>query len=245
MPTAIRWIVLAGIVGAGALALFDVRSAVRRSPAVAAVDDVGFAPGARIVYPAGRRPSLALPDGETRAVISLLNIVRPLKFGDYVWNDRDVPPGPVWMRVDLSRQLISVFRGGHEIGSSVILYGADDKPTPAGVYPVLERARTHRSSIYDADMPYMLRLTGDGVAVHASDVRAYAATHGCIGIPIAFASRVFDQVKRGDLVHIVAAGSDSIHAEHDTRDARGRGSGLKMVTEQVTDTVKGQVTTGT
>ena len=100
-----------------------------------------------------------------------------------------------------------VFRGDHEIGSAVILYGAEGKPTPSGVYTVLQRAREHRSSIYDADMPFMLRLTGDGVAIHASDVQAYAATNGCVGVPIGFARRLFDQVRRGDRVAIVAPGS--------------------------------------
>ena len=203
MSALAKWVILAVTAGAGALALIDTWSTVR--PAAIDAAEASPAPAARIFYPAGRRPMLALPDGEARPITSLLNIVRPLKFGDYVWNDRGVPSGPVWMRVDLSRQIISVFRGGHEIGSSVILYGADDKPTPAGIYPVLERARAHRSSIYDADMPFMLRLTGDGVAIHASDVRAYAATHGCVGVPIAFASRLFDQVKRGDPVYIMAA----------------------------------------
>lgn len=201
MPGVLKGLLAAGIVAA--LAVIGWRSAVPRPASTAAY--MRPAHGSRIAYPAERRPLLSMPGGEKRTIHSLLNIDRSMEFGDHVWNDRDVPPGPVWMRVDLSRQLISVFRGGHEIGSAVILYGADDKPTPAGVYPVLERARAHRSSIYDADMPFMLRLTGDGVAIHASDVRAYAATHGCVGVPIDFAARLFDQVKRGDPVYIVAA----------------------------------------
>ena len=61
----------------------------------------------------------------------------------------------------------------------------------------------NRSTLYDADMPYMLRLTTDGVAIHASNVRAGAATHGCIGIPPEFAKLLFEQVRRGDLVAIL------------------------------------------
>lgn len=162
---------------------------------------------ARIAYPPGRYPVLTLPDGEREQIRSLLNIVRPLEFGGYVWNDAGVPAGPVWVRVDLGLQTISAFRAGHEIGTAVILYGADGKPTPAGVYPVLERARDHRSTLYDAPMPYMLRLTADGVAIHASSVRAAAATHGCIGVPSAFAKLLFEQVRRGDRVAIVAPGA--------------------------------------
>jgi hypothetical protein len=158
--------------------------------------------GPRMVYPWDRVPSLRLPDGSERQVRSLLNVRRPLRFGDYVWNDDYVPPGRIWVRIDLDRQTLSVFRGGNEIGATVILYGTDGKPTPTGVFPILQKARQHRSTLYDAEMPYMLRLTGDGVAIHASNVRKGAATHGCIGVPASFARLLFDQVRRGDLVAI-------------------------------------------
>ena len=65
-----------------------------------------------------------------RDVKSILNVNKRMEYGDFVWNDRNVPKGPVWVRVDLDRQLISVFRDGHEIGTAVILYGADEKETP-------------------------------------------------------------------------------------------------------------------
>lgn len=161
--------------------------------------------GPRIRYPAGRYPLLTLPDGRRQEVRSLLNVERPIRFGGYVWDEAGAPAGPVWIRVDLARQTLSVFRAGHEIGAAVILYGADGKSTPIGVFPIIERAEHHRSTLYEAEMPYMLRLTNDGVAIHASDVRASAATHGCIGVPFAFARKLFAQVKRGDIVAIIGA----------------------------------------
>jgi lipoprotein-anchoring transpeptidase ErfK/SrfK len=127
-----------------------------------------------------------------------------MRYGDFLWNDRNVPAGEVLVRVDLRAQTISVFRAGHEIGSAVILYGADSKPTPHGTFPILEKRAQHRSNLYDADMPYMLRLTYDGVAIHGSEVRRGAATHGCIGVPTAFARNLFEAVKRGDEVVIVS-----------------------------------------
>lgn len=160
--------------------------------------------GVRITYPRGQIPIMVLPDGQKRAVHSLLNIQHPMQFGDYLWNDDGIAAGPLWVRVDLANQTLSVFRAGHEIGSAVILFGADGKPTPSGVFPVLAKARRHRSSLYDAEMPFMLRLTGDGVAIHASDVRQGAATHGCIGVPLAFAQRLFGQIQVGDQVAIIA-----------------------------------------
>jgi lipoprotein-anchoring transpeptidase ErfK/SrfK len=142
-----------------------------------------------------------------RPVKSLLAVQRPLYFGDYQWNDRGVPAGPTWIRVDLGSQLISVFRAGHEIGTAVIVYGGDNKETPVGKLHVLARNRDHRSSLYDAEMPYTLRLTNDGVSIHASAVRWGAATHGCIGVPTGFAERLFDAARVGDEVVIVPAGA--------------------------------------
>jgi hypothetical protein len=161
----------------------------------------------RVRYPVGKRPVVDLPNGDRRMVQSLLNVRKQMKFGDFVWNDDGIAAGTVWVRIDLARQMLSVFRADQEIGSAVILYGTDGKPTPTGVFPVLEKAEKHSSNLYDAEMPYMLRLTNDGVAIHASNVRFGAATHGCIGIPIEFAKLLFGQVKRGDLVAIVATGT--------------------------------------
>lgn len=148
---------------------------------------------------------IALPQQSSAPGIkTLLNVGKRMRYGDFVWNDEKVPAGPVWVRIDLGAQLISVFRAGHEVGTAVILHGQDGKPTPPGRYPILEKNQHHRSNLYDAEMPYMVRLTNDGIAIHASEVRAGKATHGCIGVPAEFAKHLFDAVKRGDEVLIVA-----------------------------------------
>lgn len=139
-----------------------------------------------------------------RPIRSLLSVRAPLQYGDYVWNDAAVPNGPTWIRVDLGSQLISVFRAGHEVGTAVIVYGGDNKLTPIGMLHILAKAREHVSSAYDAEMPYTLRLTDDGVSIHGSNVRWGAATHGCIGVPLAFAQRLFDATHVGDEVTIIA-----------------------------------------
>jgi len=137
---------------------------------------------------------------------SVLDVPSRMTFGDYVWNEKGAAAGPIWVRVDLGRQLISVFRGGHEIGTAVILFGANGKETPLGDFPILQKAAQYHSHTYDAEMPFMLRLTNDGVAIHASNVREGWATHGCIGVPRAFAEKLFGAVKLGDPVTII--GSD-------------------------------------
>jgi len=162
-------------------------------------------PETRIRYAAGEYPQLDLPDGRHEAVRSVLNITRPMRYGGYVWDEQGIPQGPLLIRVDLARQILSVFRDGHEIGSAVILYGTDGKPTPTGSFPILQKAADYHSRTYDAPMPYMLRLTDDGVAIHGSDVRTGFATHGCIGVPVAFARRLFEQARKGDIVVILPA----------------------------------------
>ncbi len=133
---------------------------------------------------------------------SALQIDGPLKHGAYVWNDEGVPDGPMLITVDLTAQTLSVFRDGYEIGVAVILYGATDKPSPLGTFPITQMKKHHISNLYNAPMPYMLRLTNDGVAIHGSDVKWGSATHGCIGVPIEFAKLLFDQVRLGDRVII-------------------------------------------
>lgn len=151
-------------------------------------------------------PALGFPDG----MKSLLKVRERMEYGEYRWNDRGVPEGKVQVRVDLRTQLMSVFRAGHEIGTAVVLYGADSKETPLGAFPVLWKGKDHRSSLYDAPMPYTLRLTGDGVAIHGSDVRWGAATHGCVGIPKEFAAHLFEQAEVGDTVTIIRTPSSRV-----------------------------------
>jgi len=142
-------------------------------------------------------------DFAKRRIKTVLNIRKPLRYGQFVWDEHGVPSGDIWIRIDLSTQILSLFRAGHEIGTAVIMYGADKKPTPIGQLHVLSKSVNHRSSLYEAAMPYTLRLTNEGVAIHGADVRPSAATHGCVSIPTAFARRLFQQTKVGDPVTIL------------------------------------------
>lgn len=138
-----------------------------------------------------------------RPIKSILNVPARMSYGDFRWDEKGVPGGPIWIRVDLGSQLLSVFRAGHEIGTAVILYGANDVPTPTGKFSILAKMRDHNSATYDgAPMPYTLRLTNDGVSIHASNVRWGFATHGCVGIPKDFAAKLFEAASVGDEVFI-------------------------------------------
>ena len=97
---------------------------------------------------------------------------------------------------------ISVFRDGYEIGAAVITFGDSIKPTPTGTFSITQKDADHISNIYFTPMPYMLRLTNDGISIHGTEVEWGWGTRGCIGIPNEFAKLLFEQVKLGDKVII-------------------------------------------
>lgn len=134
----------------------------------------------------------------------VLKIDGPFRHGDYAWDESGAPAtGPVIITVDLRAQTLSVFRAGYEIGAAVILYGATDKPSPLGAFPIMAKHADYYSRTYDnAPMPFAQRLTSDGVFIHGSDVQWGKGTHGCIGVPTAFAQKLFGVTKTGDVVVI-------------------------------------------
>ncbi|MDR6146703.1 lipoprotein-anchoring transpeptidase ErfK/SrfK [Sphingomonas sp. SORGH_AS870] len=160
---------------------------------------VAAAPQASATRPPAPSPSPS-PSPAPFVVRRILDLKAPLHHGDFVWDESGAPQGPVVITVDLAAQVVSIFRDGYEIGTAAIIYGADNMPTPLGVFPILEKDADHVSNLYDAPMPYMLRLTRDGVAIHGSDVRYGYATHGCVGVPTAFARKLFAATRIGDRV---------------------------------------------
>lgn len=126
-----------------------------------------------------------------------------MEYGTWRWDDAGVPAARVTVRVDLERQLVSVFQGPDEIGTAVIVYGIDGKDTPRGKLPILGKSRDYHSITYDAPMPFSLWLRDDGVALHGSSVRMGKATNGCIGVPVEFAAKLFEVARKGDIVEVV------------------------------------------
>jgi hypothetical protein len=130
----------------------------------------------------------------------ILPIDGPIKYGQWFWDDKDVPSGPLVITIDLDARVLSVFRDGYEIGATAVLLGTDEHPTPLGTFPILSKERHNVSEKYgNAPMPWTLRLTGDGVAIHGGHaVQLGWASHGCIGAPNEFMTRLFAIAKVGD-----------------------------------------------
>ena len=185
-----------------------------RAQEVPAADRAAIAQQARPAPFASASPSRVFltPEESRRAAAkgllpsatrSIIGTKGKLEYGAWRWDDRGVPPGKVFARVDLGRQLVSVFRGQHEIGTAVILYGMDGKETPRGRLPILGKTRDYHSRTYDAPMPFSLWLRNDGVALHGSTIRSGRATNGCIGVPVDFAGKLFEIVRKGDIIEVV------------------------------------------
>ena len=133
----------------------------------------------------------------------ILPISGPIRYGEWHWDEAGVPDGPLVITVDLEARVLSVFRGGYEIGATAVLLGTQEKPTPLGVFPIMMKKAEHYSSTYDdAPMPFTMRLTDDGIAIHGTTVERGYASHGCVGTPTPFARKLFGVAKLGDRVFI-------------------------------------------
>jgi hypothetical protein len=164
-----------------------------RGDAAAGVQRVALAP---------KQAAAPAPKPTAEFVVKrILPIEGAIKYGEWHWDEKGAPAdGATVVTVDLKANVLSVFRDGYEIGATAILTGYGDKPTPLGVFPITEKDRDHVSNLYDAPMPYMLRLTNDGVSIHSTKVENGYVTHGCIGVPDAFAAKLFAAAKLGDRV---------------------------------------------
>ena len=129
-----------------------------------------------------------------------------LRPGGYAWNPGLAPTGPLAIVVSLPAQRVYVYRNGVRIGTSTTSTGRAGHETPPGVYTILQKHREHRSNLYDdAPMPFMQRLTWDGVALHAGQDPGYPASHGCIRLPRGFAEALFGATTVGTPVVVADA----------------------------------------
>ncbi len=156
-------------------------------------------------------PTLAWSQGAPRSAITEADVAA-LKPGEFIWAPHLAPEGPMVMVVSLTAQQAYVYRNGLRIGASTVSTGKEGKETPTGVFTILQKNAKHRSNLYNnAPMPYMQRLTWDGIALHAGNLPGYPASHGCVRLPMAFARGLFDETSMGMTV-VVTRG-----APHPTR----------------------------
>ena len=154
---------------------------------------------------------------------------RTLAPGQFLWHPEIAPDGPIVLVVSLDEQRAYVYRNGMAIGVSTISSGKTGKETPTGVFTILQKNKDHRSNLYNsAPMPYMQRLTWDGIALHGGALPGYPASHGCVRLPLEFARQLFAHTRNGDTVVVANAKASTASVVHPAVlapvDVRGTGT---------------------
>jgi lipoprotein-anchoring transpeptidase ErfK/SrfK len=169
-------------------------------------------------------------DDQAEADTEFRTPARVAPMDDWSWSpqaaDRDA--GPARIVVSLPSQKLVVYRDGEPIAHSRVSTGKPGHATPAGSFTVSQKERRHRSNRYGtfvdestgqpvgvgrsdntpppgtrfegARMPYMLRLTDDGICIHEGNVLGYPASAGCIRVPPDFASKLYAVADSGTQV---------------------------------------------
>jgi lipoprotein-anchoring transpeptidase ErfK/SrfK len=129
------------------------------------------------------------------------------------------------VEIDLGEQMAYLLQNGRVALASPISSGRYGHLTEKGSFKVLEKKRTHYSSMYgkivdsrgntivadaDADMPippggkfipapmhYFMRLVGGADGMHAGYLPGYPASHGCARMPEQYAIAFFNSVSVG------------------------------------------------
>lgn len=144
----------------------------------------------------------ATADTVNSSSVALVEAAAALTPGKYLWEE-DVAAGPVSVLISIPDQKAYVYRGEQLVAVSTVSTGKAGNDTPVGIFNILQKKEMHHSNLYDdAPMPYMQRLTWDGVAIHAGRNPGFPASHGCIRVPASFAKKLFAATEMGATVEV-------------------------------------------
>jgi ankyrin repeat protein len=113
-------------------------------------------------------------------------------------------PKPSQMRIEISLGLQEavLYKNNVPIFRTDISSGKSETPTQTGRFVVTDKKRHHVSNLYDAKMPYFMRLSCKDFGLHEGYLPGYPASHGCVRLPREAAQRLFRDVPIGTLVTI-------------------------------------------
>jgi len=138
--------------------------------------------------------------------------------------------------IDTNLQRARFYAGNEQVGWTTVATGLPNHATPTGEFVILEKVKNKRSNLYGkivnskgavikhgadsrdrvppggrfvgASMPNFMRMTYDGVGMHAGPIPrpGRPASHGCIRMPKTMASAVYRHVSPGTPVTVVGTG---------------------------------------
>jgi lipoprotein-anchoring transpeptidase ErfK/SrfK len=118
-----------------------------------------------------------------------------------------MPKGPLQIVVSIADQHVTLYSNGVRVAQGPVSTGVPGRPTPTGVFSIIQKDRFHHSNLYsNAPMPFMERITWSGVALHEGPLPGYPASHGCIRMTHDFALRLWQVAKLG--VRVIVARSE-------------------------------------
>ena len=118
--------------------------------------------------------------------------------------------------VDLSEQMAYAIEDGYVAFEGRISSGMKGRETPSGDFRIIQKKRHHTSNLWPkpkggAKMPYMMRLTNSGIAMHLGHVPNKPASHGCIRLKQGFAQKMYKWARVGTNVYVEGDARDYVH----------------------------------
>src|SRR5262245_60128605 len=133
-------------------------------------------------------PPAAVPARKARVAPTRKEKAEPKKDAGF----GQMPKGPLQIVVSIGSQKVTLFSNGVRVAQGPVSTGVPGRPTPTGVFSIIEKDRYHHSNLYsNAPMPYMQRITWSGVALHEGVLPGYPASHGCIRMSHDFAQKLW------------------------------------------------------
>jgi lipoprotein-anchoring transpeptidase ErfK/SrfK len=147
--------------------------------------------------------------------------------------DGDGIAGKPSITINLHEQRAYFYKGDTLVAVSQVSSGREGHDTRPGTFKIIQKDPDHRSSAYGdyvdpatqavvkanvangkdpkppgsvflgAPMPHFMRITNDGVGMHAGYLPGVPASHGCIRMPAFMADRFFASVDLGTPVKVV------------------------------------------
>lgn len=118
-----------------------------------------------------------------------------------------------YVDINLSKQVLSIFNDGNNLGNYRVSTGKRGMATPTGTFSILKKNKRAWSKRYRLFMPYWMQFTNQGHGIHelpewpggykeGANHLGIAVSHGCVRLGIGPAATVYGFVDVGTPVYI-------------------------------------------